>query len=446
MKKRWGILILTFISVVLLSHNQSATAEPDEPAAPESAEPLWEGAEKISQASEISGAIQPSLAASPNGAKLITVYSGILGGNNADHDVYYAMSTNYGDTWPTKARIHPSPGASSDSNFVDVAISPNGKGHAVWAEEVSDIPTIVYKNEDDWNSAANLRTISNPATPIVIAEPRIVAKSNMRLDVVWAQGLPTTNVNIYHAYSVNTGSTWNAPAAIVDTAPTSRLPDIAVDAAGVYHVVWEEGTVPVRTIHYLRGVPAAANTVNWNDAAEINISQTSITNGTPATQPRIIADGNVLHVTYTNINTDGSQSVHHIRCNGNCSNLANWRSEGNPVSGQFLGAKATDPFDVISAVGVANACTYVYFHGTQGASSTANEQIWGVNSCGNWSASARDQVTGTNMRAINPSMVSSNNWWLYLAYEQVDTANSSIREVYFVRNQPAIYLPLILKQ
>ena len=446
MNKRWIYLTLAFAIIILLgqTNGRFIRAEPEEPAAPESSAPNWEAAEKISQSSGITGAILPSIAASENSAKVIAVYSGVLNNDNANHDVYYATSTNFGDTWPTKARIHQSSGTSSDSNFIDVALTPNNKGHAVWAEEVGDVPRIVYKYEDNWgNNTTNLVTVSAPAIPIVVSEPKIVAKNNNRLDVVWSQGEPATNVNIYHAYSTSsTGSSWQGVAPIVDTAPTSRLPDIAIDASGNYHVVWEEGTNP-RTIHYLRGVPSG-NAVNWSTVSEINISQRSITDGTAATQPSIYADGNVLHVTYTNFVSKEQQFVHHLQCNSSCSNLANWQSVGNPISGQVLGAKAADPFDVISTIAQVGRCTYVYFHGIQGASASNNERVWGTNSCGNWAASARDQVTDTTIRAVNPSLVSANNWWLYLAYEQV-SLDSSLREIYFIRNQPAIYLPTILK-
>ncbi|MBK8906063.1 MAG: hypothetical protein IPM53_33095 [Anaerolineaceae bacterium] len=446
MKKGWIMLIFAFLGMVLVSHiNGGVAAEPLEPLAPAASDPLWNSIGRISQTSGITGAIQPSIATYGSGSKIIVAYSGIFGNNNSDHDVYYSTSTNYGATWPTKARIHQSPGSASDSSLIDVAISPNNKGHAVWVEEVGDTPRIVYKYEDNWgNNTTNLRVISQPAIPVALADPRIVAKNNNRLDVVWSQGEATTNINIYHAYSTSsTGSTWQGKAPIVDTSDTSRLPDIAIDASGNYHVVWEEGPDPTR-IFYLRGVPSG-NAVNWSVAGRINISQKSIPNNiTAATQPKIYTVGNILHVTYTNFINKEQQYVHHLQCNANCSNLANWFSVGNPISGQVLGAKAADPFDVISTIGQVGSCTYVYFHGIQGTSNSNNERIWGVNSCGDWAASARDQVTGSDVRAINPAMESANNWWLFLAYEQVNT-DSSLREVYFVRNKPAIYLPMIRK-
>ncbi len=443
MKKSWIFVILVFAAIVLFS--QSAVAEPEEPLAPESSSPNWEAAEIISQTNGITGAIQPAIAASATGSKVITVYSGIINNDDSNHDVYYTTSTDFGNTWPTKGRIHQSTGANSDSNFIDIAMSPNNKGHAIWVEEVGDVPRIVYKYEDHWgNNTTNLRVISAPAIPIAMADPRIVAKSNNRLDAVWSQGEPSTNINIYHAYSTSSsGSSWQGVAPIVDTTDTSRLPDIAIDASGNYHVVWEEGPDPTK-IFYLRGVPSG-NSVNWSVISRINISQKSIPgNTTTATQPKIYTVGNVLHVTYTNFVSKEQQFIHHLQCNSGCGNLANWISVGNPISGQVLGAKADDPFDVISTMGQVGRCMYVYFHGIQGASTSNNERIWGVNSCGNWAASARDTVTGANVRSINPAMASANNWWLFLAYERVNT-DSSFRQVYFVRNQPAIYLPTILK-
>lgn len=446
MKARWLYLILlTLLTTILATQarSNSVSAEPEEPLAP-AADPNWENGLKISQSSGITGAILPSISSSNAGGKIIVAYQGIINNENDNHDVFYTLSSNYGNTWPTKARIHQSAGAISDSSFVDVTITPDNKGHAVWIEEFSNTPRLVYKYENNWgNNATNLITISAPAIPTVMAEPRIVAKNNNRLDVVWAQGEPTTNINIYHAYSTSSnGASWQGISPITDTSATSRLPDIAVDASGNYHVVWEEGPDPTK-IYYLRGVPSG-NSVNWSVANAINISQKSITNGTAATQPKITVEGNTLHVSYTNFVSKEEQYIHHIQCNSNCSNVGNWSSVSNPVSGQVLGAKALDPFDVISGIAQMGDCTYVYFHGIQGTISSNNERLWGVNSCGNWAASARDQVTTTSIRAINPTLISANNWWLYMAYEQV-SVDSTLREVYFIRNQPSIYLPLILK-
>jgi hypothetical protein len=98
---------LAFAVIVFLGQTDGrmAVAEPEEPLAPESASPDWEAAEKISQTGGLTGAIQPSIAASANGSKVITVYSGILNNDDANHDVYYTTSTNFGNTWPTKVEF-----------------------------------------------------------------------------------------------------------------------------------------------------------------------------------------------------------------------------------------------------------------------------------------------------------------------------------------------------
>ncbi len=447
MKKR--VVYLTFAFALLMVFSQinigTAVAEPDAPLAP-SAAPNWNNLGVISQSSGITSAITPAIAASSTGSKVIVVYNGVINNNLDNQDVFYTTSTNYGATWPTKARIHQSIGDQLNSTFVDVTISPNNKGHAVWIEKLNSIPRLAYKYEDNWgNNTTNLVIISSvPSLTDTLSEPKIVAKSNNRLDVVWAEGTAATDINIFHAYSTNGGSSFTGKTAVAQTIPSSRSPSIAIDAAGNYHLVWEELTNPSRIL-YSRGVPSG-NSVIWS-VPPINISVRSIPgNTTAARQPKIYADGNVLHVTYANFINKQQQFVHHLQCNSGCTNAANWVSVGNPISGQVLSAKASDPFDLISTIGQIGRCTYVYFHGIQGDSSNENnrERIWGTNSCGNWAASVRDHVTTADVRSINPAMVSANNWWLFMAYEQVNT-NASLREIYFVRNQPAIYLPTILK-
>ena len=448
MKKRFVFLVLTFVTLIGFWQigQGTAVAEPNEPLAPEAAGPNWQTIGKISQTSVLSDAVLPAIAASASGSKVIVVYNGLINNLDGNRDVFYATSTNYGQSWNTKAPIHSSAGIASTSNFVSVAISPDNKGHVVWVEEFSDVPRLVYKSEANWGSnSTNLVTISTvPGVSDVIADPHIVAKNNNRLDVVWSEGIAATDVNIYHAYSTNGGASFVGKAAVAQTIPSSDFPDFTIDASGYYHLVWAEATKPNRTILYSRGVPSG-NAVNWS--APINISVRSIPgNASDATQPKIYADGNVLHVTYANFVDKQEQYVHHLQCGSGCTTASNWLSTNNPVSGQVLTAKASDPFDLVSTIGQVGSCTYVYFHGIQGLSTdTSNrERIWGTNSCGNWAASVRDQVTAADVRSINPAMTSANNWWLFMAYEQV-SADSSLREIYFVRNQPAIYLPIIIK-
>lgn len=446
MRKSFVILLVMFSLVLLLEQKSErlALAEVEEPTEP-LADPSWETIQKISPTSPLTAAIQPSLAASSSGSKLIVVYPGILNNDDDNDDIFFSRSTNYGATWPTKSLLHSSPGVTSNSLLADVAITPNNKGHAVWLEEVGDVPRLVYKYEDNWgNNSSNLVTISSLAASsgTVAGQASIVAKSNNRLDVVWVEYnfLSDSNSNIYHAYSTSsTGSSWQGKARIANTSPSSVLPDITVDSSGKYHVVWEEGTSPP-TVWYAQGTPSGNNVV-WSSA--INISNRSITNNTTARQPKILVEGNTIHVTYTNFVSQENQFVHHLRCSSNCTVATNWVGSGNPISGQLLGAKASEPLWLVSDIGQIGSCTFVYFHGIQGPTSE-NERIWGVNSCDGWAASARDQVTVSGIRSIYPSLVTANNWWVYLAYEQTNT-NGTIREIYFVRNRPALYLPLIRK-
>jgi hypothetical protein len=145
----------------------------------------------------------------------------------------------------------------------------------------------------------------------------------------------------------------------------------------------------------------------------------------------------VVQVAYTDRFNANTQFVHYLRCNGGCTNINNWVSSNNPVSGQAVGANVGDPFDVASSITRVGTCTFIYFHGVRTGS---NEQIIGVNSCDQWAASPRDLVTASNIRALNPDLAVQNNWWIYLVYE--DKSNARIQ---FQRNLPAVYLPMIVK-
>jgi hypothetical protein len=163
--------------------------------------------------------------------------------------------------------------------------------------------------------------------------------------------------------------------------------------------------------------------------------------------PQIVLDGNIAHVTYTNwenlspTSIHDEQYVHHIQCVSGCTNQAGWQSTSNPVSGQHLSENNNNPFTVQSTITQIGKCTLVYFHGIpQGL---LNEQIFGVSSCTRWSASQWDIVTPSNLASINPDMASHNDWFVYIAYENL-TAQGG-RTVWFIKNNPALYLPVIRK-
>lgn len=431
MIKRLTILTFSLSLFVFLLH-QSATAEP---AAPETS-PEWMNPTMVSTNSPY-GAKRPFMAAAPNGKTIMIVYNRQMSGNDNDRDPYYSLSTNNGNTWSSSAAIHNSPGTSSDSVKVNVVFDSTNKAHAVWTEDLD----LKYAGQNSWptNNGGNPpQTLSSPTLSPGASDAVIVASGNNTLDVVWSEPDSGGAVQINHARSTNGGASWPIKGPVADTPPTSRVPAVAVEA-GVIHVVWEENEIPNSVIYYARSTSITSSSVTWSAPVPISDQSNPQAN---ARQPRIIADGNTLHVSFTDYISQNSQSVHHLQCSAQCTTPGNWSNpSSNPVSGQLVGANANSPYDVFGDLAQHGRCTYLYFHGT---TTTNNEIILGVNSCDGWTGSARDEVTTTQTQSLAPNLAGHNDWWLYLTFE-AGTADG-IHQIYFVRNKPGLYLPVIQKR
>lgn len=422
-KKLIRVFLLLF-SICLLNFGfyTLAMAEPDEPLEP-SSPPAWENVLTISSDS---GARLPSVAAAPNSKEVIVAYISQRSAVDENTDPYYHDSSNNGATFPGS----PAPiNTNTSTEAIDVAVTFDNSNvaHALWIEATSsDDRQLRYAKESSWPTSSNLRaSVTNPG---VIFTPRIVASGSNTLDIVWAQSSSGIITDIYHARSTNGGSSWSTSKVILDTNDLSQSPDLAV-ANGVIHVVWSEGLINAK-VNYAQSTNGGSS---WSTPIQIS-NRSSATN---ALEPSIIANGSVVQVAFTNRLSANDQFVHFLRCNSNCTNINNWISSNNPVSGTKVGANVGDPFDVASTIAQVGVCTHLYFHGVQ---TGANEQVIGLDSCGNWSSSARDVITSSDIRALNPDLATQNNWWVYLVYE--DKTNEQIK---FLRNLPALYLPLIRK-
>jgi hypothetical protein len=75
--------------------------------------------------------------------------------------------------------------------------------------------------------------------------PHVAVGSSGTVHVVWAGVVPPYEVglqDIFHA-SKPPGGAWSTPTNISNTPSHSAFPDVAVDAAGTAHVVWNDGTL-----------------------------------------------------------------------------------------------------------------------------------------------------------------------------------------------------------
>lgn len=424
------IALATFI----LGMNQFVAADVDETEAISGEN--WQTAVEISTNSL--GGRLPVIEASPNGSNVMVAYLRHFADTRT---AYFRESTNNGETWAAAQAIGVS-GTNETAVAVDIAYDGAGNAHAIWTtltEGADDVHKIYYAKENNWPSSTAFSQATNPG---IIKNPAIAARGNVVV-LVWAENPDDTVPTLYYRFSTASGGSMSSKAEIDDSFAFSGKPDVAIGSDNKVHLVWQEGDSGLpTTVYYMQGT-IQGGVINWSSAVTLAAGTGFPSpNRSETLSPQIDAKGTQVFVSYTkwnNISNDFTQSAEYRSCSSNCTNINNWQSS-ELVSGQFLGEDMVNPFSVKSTITQVGSCSYVYFHGIpQGQS---NEQILGVNSCNNWFANGRDEVTPQVDSSINPKIESQNDWFVYLVYEDI---SDETRSVWFVRNDPNVYLPVITK-
>lgn len=440
MRKNRTLIGLMLLTMLLAALPLGLTRAEPEPAAT-SENPDWITPQQLSVSDQAEKL--PVVAANPNNGNVLVAYSVRDAGTENTDDVVYRASNSYGNggSWTSAQPIHVSP--SEDSVQVDLALDGAGSAHAVWVEGAA--AHLVYAPRSDWptNNTSNLpTTISDVA---ISSNPDLVINGNT-LDVVWSEGPP---MNVYHARSTNGGATWTSRNLVHGSPASSFSPSLVVDPGNgnKLYVVWEETAGGIGSIYYSEGTVSGGSS-SWTSAIEISELGEGSLGDSKDFRPKIVWQNGQRQVAYTHVSEvdPDFQTIYYTRCNNNCTSRSGWAVQQN-ISGQAVGANATDPFNVYSTMATLSGCTFVYFHGTDSDFSQDNEGIWGVNSCDGWAFATRDGVTDPKQtRSIYPVIVTHPESWLYLVYEQVVNEQ---RRVYFTRGEVEInrgvFLPVVMR-
>ncbi len=161
-----------------------------------------------------------------------------------DWDIYFAKSINGGVNWTDpNIRVVTGLGAGTDV-YPRIAVSLTGAIHVAWEDYRLGDPDIRYANSTDggmsWTNPSmqiNIDSLNRPQ-----ARPSIVVGDAGLVVVVW-QDHRNGNADVYLTDSMDGGTTWNSMNVRVNSDATTRHqgePDIAIDSAGVLHVVWHD--------------------------------------------------------------------------------------------------------------------------------------------------------------------------------------------------------------
>lgn len=171
----------------------------------------------------------PSIAAS--GGTIHVVWDDYTPGN---YEIYYKCSTNSGSTWSGLKRLTWNAGGSYHPS---IAVS-GSVIHMVWYDDTPGNYEIFYKLSTNdgisWYGPIRLTWTAIPSM-----EPSIAASGSV-VHVVWQEGTPEEDTEIYYKCSSNGGITWSAATRLTWSAGYSEHPSIAREPGNWVHVVWQD--------------------------------------------------------------------------------------------------------------------------------------------------------------------------------------------------------------
>ncbi|HID52982.1 MAG TPA: exo-alpha-sialidase [Anaerolineae bacterium] len=425
------VALLMILGLLVYQTVNAAPAEPEET----TSTVLWENGKSLTNSNVPQSAFQPDIATAPDGKTVLVSFLNETSGSKTNP--YYVRSTDNGKTWSNPAQIYTNNG--TEALFVNITFDVASGGHAVWVE---DNLSLWYGKESQWSGNTSGSIHSIPVGPgNLIESPKIISNGTDKLHVVWGQQIAVDG-DIYHMRSADGGNTWNTATVIAnDNGALSLAPSLAADSNGVLHVVWETNISASPLQAEIFYTQSSDDGTTWS--TPITISQKVNLSTRVFAQPKIIADGSSVYVAFENHPNVSQQKPYFAVCSSGCTNLNNWTA--GEASPQVYSVHGSDPTFLKAQPALLGGCAITLFSGITGGST---EQIWENSNCNNWnsatSVSGVDAVLGGNYRAVRPSVATHNNWWLYLAFERKD-GGSGRSDIYFVRNIPALYLPVILR-
>lgn len=391
-------------------------------------------------------AIRPALAAAPNGKTVLVTYT-----DDNQNNPYYSFSTNNGKagSWTFHRSIYPT--STTPSSQTAVTFDKNNKAHVVWIENTG----LAYANSS--NLSTGFSTPKLFTDPLVdpgsdVLNPQVITFNNHVHIIGIAKAVEPY---VFHVHSADGGATWKAAQYVTNFLPKVDRPDVAVDTAGNLHVVYNgQKYLPPATL--LDSVSYALGSFNGSVVSWTLTNHIDITTKMPATtdynviEPSIVYTNGRLEVSVTqqykpanpNLRHEARQFVYHIHCNGSCLTAANWNAQ--QVSGQVLYID-NEPYNLTSDIGKLGNCSFTVFDGKISTTQNDREQIFSSSSCNGWGSGRSEMTINDESRSIQPAIATQNNWWMYVVYEEFESSTVNNHKIYFMRNIPGVYLPMIRK-
>ncbi len=181
---------------------------------------------------------------------------GIDGINNAD--IYYANSTDGGESFSANVRVDDDGGTSSVATSTSrriIALDSIGGVHVVWMDAREGFPTIYYANSTDGGISFS-KNIKVPHVDANAMNPSLAISPNDEVFVAWYDYRnASTNADIYLAFSTDWGLSFSGDTRVNDDL-TDRLqsyPTVVADKDFVA-VVWEDMRSGGSSIYFSKSI------------------------------------------------------------------------------------------------------------------------------------------------------------------------------------------------
>ena len=174
-------------------------------------------------------------------------------------------------------------GNSSNNDYPDIVIGPNGNLHLVWADDTLGNNEIMYRKSTDggvtWVNPVVVGNGSISNNSQGSWSPNLAVGGDGTLHVVWSDNTPG-NYEIMYRKSTDGGITWTNPitagnGTISNLSGSSGYPKIIIGGDGTLHVVWDDDKSGNDEIMYKKSTDGGITWINPVTAGNNTISNTA---------------------------------------------------------------------------------------------------------------------------------------------------------------------------
>ncbi len=211
--------------------------------------------------------------ASPNGQRLYYVWEEQV--TTTDWDIWFAYSTDQGNTWQGHKQIN-LPNARKQYQ-PKVAVDGAGTIYLIWLDNstmvTSEVWNIYFSRSMDegitWSTPTRINDVADKVDPDRTRYRTgidLATYKNGTVYVVWADNRDGRKMYVYTRYSTDSGNTWLTPKNIRTSGATDYVedPTIAIDDNGTVYAVWSDERTDNKVFLYMASSTVGSSTWSAN--------------------------------------------------------------------------------------------------------------------------------------------------------------------------------------